>query len=62
MYSTSCFFCFGLIQLTFTRVKGFSQEIGKVVSRRGHLDFSKYPIGSTLQLLPFHVRNTRHTV
>ena len=32
-----------------------TQELGKVVALDGKLDFSKYPIGSTLKILPNHV-------
>ncbi|XP_028409039.1 uncharacterized protein LOC114531621 isoform X2 [Dendronephthya gigantea] len=31
-----------------------TQELGKVVALDGKLDFSKYPIGSTLKILPNH--------
>ena len=32
-----------------------TQELGKIVALDGKLDFSKYPIGSTLKILPNHV-------
>jgi hypothetical protein len=32
-----------------------TQELGTVVAVDGKLDFSKYPIGSTLKILPHHV-------
>lgn len=32
-----------------------TQEIGKVVALDGKLDFSKFPIGSMLKILPHHV-------
>jgi hypothetical protein len=34
-----------------------TQELGTVVALDGKLDFSKYPIGSTLKILPNHVRS-----
>ncbi|XP_062518878.1 D-serine dehydratase-like isoform X2 [Corticium candelabrum] len=37
------------------RIAGFSQEVARVVSTQGHLNFSKYPIGCTLRLLPYHM-------
>ena len=36
------------------RVTAMTQEIGYVASSQGDIDYEKYPIGSTLVLLPFH--------
>ncbi|CAD5116790.1 DgyrCDS5639 [Dimorphilus gyrociliatus] len=36
------------------KVTKMTQEIGYVTATRGDIDFKKYPIGSTLFLLPYH--------
>ena len=37
------------------RLKKVSQEVGYITTKEGSLDFSKYPVGSILYLLPWHV-------
>ncbi|CAM1298165.1 Uncharacterised protein g2044 [Pycnogonum litorale] len=37
-----------------------SQEVAKVVSIRGKMDYEKYPIGSMLYILPFHASITAY--
>lgn len=44
----------------FNRLEGMTQELGKVIALNGKLDFSKYPIGSILKILPHHVRTIHH--
>lgn len=38
------------------RFKSMSQELGTVVSEGEELDFKRYPIGSFLKIIPYHVR------
>ncbi|KAK6182110.1 hypothetical protein SNE40_009868 [Patella caerulea] len=40
------------------RLKGLTQELGKVSVKDGDLDFDKYPIGTMLFIYPFHCCNT----
>ena len=37
------------------RLKSMSQELGTVVSDGEELDFKRFPIGSFLKIIPFHV-------
>jgi hypothetical protein len=46
-----------LFIVIFYRLEKMTQELGTVVALDGKLDFSKYPIGSTLKILPNHVRS-----
>ena len=41
--------------IVYLRLENMTQELGKIVALDGKLDFSKYPIGSTLRILPNHV-------
>ena len=41
--------------IMYFRLAKMTQELGTVVALDGKLDFSKYPIGSTLKILPNHV-------
>lgn len=47
--------CIYLMYKDLFRLLTMTQELGKVVALDGKLDFSKYPIGSTLKILPNHV-------
>lgn len=45
------------VKLSPSRLLSMTQEHGRVEPASGQLDFSKYPLGTQLMLIPYHVSN-----
>lgn len=42
-----------------SRLSAMTQEHGKVEPISGLLDYSKYPLGTMMTLIPYHVRTSQ---
>ena len=54
-----CLRFFLIYILSYPRVRFLYQDVGVVEAISGDLDFKNYPIGSVIQLLPWHVSIAR---